>query len=197
MAGKPDKRVHKSKRAMQIALMDLLQEKRWDKITIQEIIDRAEVGRTTFYAHFQSKEDLFLSSHAAVVDMICDSFFSEDGSLQLEPSLALTTLFDMFEHSRDVYYYLSHGDETGEVFRGLKNQIAQGLAARIARHYDQAACDIPFAVLAEHVASSIIALMIWWMEHRTPYPPKDIVRMAHVMNLAALRAALGENIPTP
>ena len=190
MAHQVDKRIHKSKKAMQIALMDLLQEKRWDKITIQEIIDRAEVGRTTFYAHFQSKEDLFLSSHAGIVDMICDSFFAKDGSFPLDPSPELTALFDMFEHSRDVYYYLSHGDESGEVFRGLKNQIAQGLAARMARHYEQAACEIPFPVLAEHVASSVIALMVWWMDHRTPYPPQDMVRMAHAMNQAALRAAL-------
>lgn len=195
MAHQPDKRIHKSKKAMQIALMDLLQEKRWDKITIQEIIDRAEVGRTTFYAHFQSKEDLFLSSHAGIVDMVCDSFFSEDGSLPPEPSPQLAGLFDMFQNSRDVYYYLSHGDESGEVFRGLKNQIAVGLAARLARHYDQAACDIAFPVLAEHVASSIIAMMVWWMEHRTPYPPQDIVRMVHAMNQAALRDALIGPIP--
>ncbi|MCB0110928.1 MAG: TetR family transcriptional regulator, partial [Caldilineaceae bacterium] len=50
---KTDRRSARSQQLLYQALMDLMLEKRYDKITVQDIIDRANVGRSTFYAHFQ------------------------------------------------------------------------------------------------------------------------------------------------
>ena len=56
---KADRRSHRTKRSLSEALVDLIKEKRFDEITVQNVIDRAEVGRSTFYSHFRDKEDLF------------------------------------------------------------------------------------------------------------------------------------------
>lgn len=58
---KPDRRIEKTKQAVFHALADLLQEKMYASLTIQEIIDRANIGRTTFYAHFPAKDDLLVA----------------------------------------------------------------------------------------------------------------------------------------
>ncbi len=190
-----DRRVQRSKQLLQQALVSLISEKRFAKITVQEIIERANVGRTTFYAHFQSKEDLFLSSHSQIVDMISRSFFTEDGAWRSEPSPELIAFLKTIDHRRDVYFFLSWRDETGGVIRLLKERIAENLAARLHELFREEDSSIPFVVLAQHVAGSMVALIGWWMDRRTAYTLQDIATMAHQMNRVVLRSALEKKVP--
>jgi AcrR family transcriptional regulator len=56
-----DRRVRRTRDALGDALLALVQEKPFDDITVQEVLDRADIGRSTFYAHYRDKDDLFLS----------------------------------------------------------------------------------------------------------------------------------------
>src|SRR5436190_13555719 len=56
-----DRRVQRTRQLLHAALMSLIQEKGFESLSVQDIIDRANVGRATFYAHFDSKEDLLAS----------------------------------------------------------------------------------------------------------------------------------------
>src|SRR5262245_63624677 len=56
-----DRRVQRTQQLLRSALMGLIQEKGFEALSVQDIIDRANVGRATFYAHFDSKEDLLAS----------------------------------------------------------------------------------------------------------------------------------------
>src|SRR5258706_8084711 len=62
-----DRRVQRTREQLQQALIDLVSERRYDALTIQEIVERANVGRTTFYLHYTGKDDLFMSCHEAIV----------------------------------------------------------------------------------------------------------------------------------
>lgn len=55
---KPDPRPDRTRRLLSDALIELIQEKRWDRIRVQDILDRTGVGRSTFYAHYDNKFDL-------------------------------------------------------------------------------------------------------------------------------------------
>jgi AcrR family transcriptional regulator len=57
---KPDLRIRRTRSLLSNALVALMQEKSIDKITVQEVLDRATVGRSTFYLHYRDKDDLFL-----------------------------------------------------------------------------------------------------------------------------------------
>ena len=57
---KTDRRIQRTRELLRKALMELIDEKGYDAVTIQDITERANLGRTTFYLHYQSKEDLFL-----------------------------------------------------------------------------------------------------------------------------------------
>ena len=63
-APRPDRRVNKTRRALKEALTDLILEKGYESITVQDVIDRADVGRSTFYAHFIDKDDLLMAIFA-------------------------------------------------------------------------------------------------------------------------------------
>src|SRR5260221_9921298 len=56
---KADRRTQRTRRRLSGALIELVEEKRFDDITVQNVIERADVGRATFYTHFRDKEDLF------------------------------------------------------------------------------------------------------------------------------------------
>jgi hypothetical protein len=56
-----DRRVQRTQQFLEAALLSLIKEKEFDAISVQEIIDRANVGRATFYAHYDNKEDLLES----------------------------------------------------------------------------------------------------------------------------------------
>jgi AcrR family transcriptional regulator len=185
-------RVQHSKRRLQNALTSLIAEKRFDKITVQDILDRANVGRTTFYAHFQSKEDLFLSGHDPMISAIVCSFFSEDGTLQTEPAPELISALEVSQQSRDVNFNLTWGSDTGEIQRLLKERLATQLVAHLDKLFRAEESSIPFVVLGQHVAASMVALLNWWMAERTPYSAEEMATMLHEMNQAAIRTALGK-----
>lgn len=64
---KPDRRVQRTRELLQQALIALIRERGYDAVTIQDIAERANVGRTTFYLHYTSKDDLFLQCHDAIL----------------------------------------------------------------------------------------------------------------------------------
>ena len=57
----PDRRVQRTRRLLHKALMSQVLEKKYESITVQEILDVADVGRSTFYTHFQDKDELLVS----------------------------------------------------------------------------------------------------------------------------------------
>ena len=56
-----DRRIRRTQKSLHEALISLVLEKNYDSITVQEILDRADVGRSTFYAHFDGKDELLIS----------------------------------------------------------------------------------------------------------------------------------------
>lgn len=188
-----DRRTQRSKAMLQQALMALVSEKRFDKISVQEIVDRAGLGRTTFYAHFQSKEDLFLSSHEDIITAISCSFFTEQGMLRDEPSPELTQFLEMGHQGRAVHFFLTWGSG-GEIIRLLKERIASKLAEQLKDLFQETEATIPFEVVAQHIAGSMVSVMSWWLDKRTSYSAHEIAVMVHQMNQATLRQALGRGI---
>src|SRR5215471_19459582 len=62
----PDRRVQRTRRLLHKALMSCILEKKYESITVQEILDRADVGRSTFYTHFRDKDELLVSGFGEV-----------------------------------------------------------------------------------------------------------------------------------
>jgi AcrR family transcriptional regulator len=187
-----DRRVQKSRDLLQRALGRLISEKPFSKITVQEIIDRANVGRTTFYAHFQSKEDLFVSGHDGMIEMIVNSFITPEGALRPEPSPQILRFLSGIDLNRDTYYFLTRGSGMSDVRQLLKERIAAQLAARLHECYREDESAIPFEVLGQNVGASMMTLINWWMVKRTPYSAQEMTTMLHQMNYAVLRSALAQ-----
>jgi AcrR family transcriptional regulator len=94
-----DRRIGKTRRMLQDALFSLMQDKQYNKITIQEIIDRADVGRSTFYSHYETKDDLLLGCIEHLLESLNQYI---DNYLDMEEERPrLLPLVELFDHIKE------------------------------------------------------------------------------------------------
>ena len=129
-----DRRQQKTRKAIFDALGKLLETKRFENITVQEIIDTANIGRSTFYAHFETKDDLLRAMCTDIFQHIFTSELPQEadhdfsaGSPNLELKLG-HILYHLRESKRNLKVIL--GGESGESFLFYLKQYLRELFSR-------------------------------------------------------------------
>ncbi len=191
---KPDRRAQRTRELLQRALIELIGERRYDAITIQDIVDRANVGRTTFYLHYGTKDDLFMSCHEAVVGRFR---FGPRHPLSREELLSpkappgTTLAYRHLDAARPLLYPIFQGKDGLPILRRLRDWSAQDIEANLRAAFAEADSSIPLDVLASYLAGARIALMHWWLEKHHPHTPEDLAQTLHRLQRAAIRDAFG------
>lgn len=170
-----DRRQLKTREAIFSAFSRLLERKSYSHITVQDIIDEANIGRSTFYAHFETKDELLhvmcmaIFEHIFSDDLMREEThdFSGEGNLQAR----LThLLYHLKEKQRDIARLLS-GDSSSLFMRYFKSDLA-GLFAKQAAW---AAIPAPEDYLLNHYVSSFAETVKWWVEKGMSYSPEEVV----------------------
>jgi AcrR family transcriptional regulator len=177
-----DRRVARTRQMLQHALMSLMMKKDYEAITIAEICDAANVGRSTFYAHYTSKEDLQRSGienhlRGLLVDRQRDALATSghDGGRTLGFSLT------MFEHARghiDLYRALV-GGRGGAVALGTIRQILSDLVRNeLEPTAGKKSTDaVPRELVVQYVVGAYMAVLTWWLDGGAKLPPQLIDAM--------------------
>lgn len=177
-----DRRVRKTQHALHHALMELVLEKGYGRVTVQEVIDRADVGRSTFYAHFRDKEDLFLSG---IENEIREAFRSEREAGS--PSLWL------FEHAGghiDLYRALVRRRGGWQlVSRRIQATLSEIFEGRLRGSSTAAA--VPIDATAQFLASALLGLLTWWLSEDTPVEPAAMDATFRALASRGTEGALG------
>jgi len=167
-----DRRIQRTHKLLQDALLELILEKGYDAITVQDIIDRANMGRSTFYAHFEDKENLLLSEFEGMREQFDQHLLNQ--AVPAESPWGLTLL--MFQHAQSQHrlYKALIGKQGGNT---MITHINNYLSALIQEHLKVQSSKkkkegIPMEVLAYYLVSSFMSLMTWWLDHEMPYPPE-------------------------
>jgi AcrR family transcriptional regulator len=191
---KPDRRVQRTRELLQRALIELINERGYDAITIQDIVDRANVGRTTFYAHYNSKEDLFIGCHEAIVSEFRSGPFhphplSREELLSPEAPPGMISAYRHLDDARARLSPIFQGKDGPLILRRIRDWSAQEIEANLRAAFAEADSAIPFDVLAIYLAGAQIALVQWWLEKRRPYTPESLAQTFHRLQCAAVRDA--------
>jgi AcrR family transcriptional regulator len=189
---KTDRRVRRTRELLQKTLIELISERGYDAITIQDIVDRANVGRTTYYLHYRSKNELFMSCHEAVVSEF-HSLHSRAREELLSPE-APPGMISAYRHlldARALLYPIFHGKDGPLILRRIRDRSAQEIEASLRAAFAEADSIIPFNVLANYLAGAQIALVQWWLEKRQPHTPENLAQTFHRLQRAAIRDAFG------
>lgn len=162
-----DRRQLKTRKAIFKAFRNLLEKKRYDRITVQEIIDEADVGRSTFYSHFETK-DLLLN--AMCEDMFYHIFekdpcpyVGKDHNLEGELS---HTLWHIRENKTDLSGILL--SDSGELFM---QYFKEHLYAMFEHHIGSFNTNVPKDFLLNHLVGSFAETVKWWLKEDTKTDP--------------------------
>lgn len=175
-----DRRVHRTRRQLHKALMSLIVEKKYESITVQEILDRADVGRSTFYMHFQDKDELLVSGFGYL-----QSFLeSAHGASATVPGKSYERIIGfslaMFEHAQE-YRRVNRallGSTAEAVVRRRIHSVLAGIVSRELKLELQSRkrgnSPISPELLAHFLVSTYISVLTWWLNSKNPVSPEDI-----------------------
>jgi AcrR family transcriptional regulator len=158
-----DRRIERTRQSLQNALNALILEKGYEKVTVQDVIDRANVGRSTFYAHFESLDQLLLSGFEPLRAQF-EAFLSGTEFDQESPWALSLVMFQQVQKQQGGYITLTHVQKF--LYGYLLGHIKSALPKK--------SKNIPPELLAHYVASSFIALMTWWIDNHYPFPAEKI-----------------------
>jgi len=157
-----DRRVVRTRALLQDALVALMVEKGYEAITVQEIIDRANVGRATFYAHFADKRSLLVSR----LEDLRTSLLQQQRAALAAGTRGFSFSRAMLEHAADgrpLWKAIAGADSGAFVLRRLHEMLAD-----LVRN-DLAAMGMPRPstqreMLTQHVTGAFMAVMTWWLD---------------------------------
>lgn len=191
---KIDRRAQRTRDLLQKALIGLIAERGYDAITIQDIVDQANVGRTTFYQHYDSKDDLFMSCHETIVGELHIGPLhplSKEELLSPEMPSEMALSYQHLEEGRAQLYPIFHGKDSHLILRQIRDRSAREIEANLRSVFSDADNAIPIDLLANYLAGAQIALMQWWLEKRRPHTPEDLAQTFHRLQRAAIRDTFG------
>jgi AcrR family transcriptional regulator len=189
-----DRRTLRTRQLLLTALRELMHTHRYESISVSEIAERANVGRSTFYAHYVDKDDLFATG---VREMVSQLEQDEPGLRNtLSPSLGL---FHHVAEAQGLYPSFAHGRYLDLFLTNLQAELAALLLRRLAPRVSSPATVVPPPVLADMLAGMLLSAVRSWSES-DPRPPAEEVNRSFVLCAeAAIRAGLkpSDSVPGP
>ena len=187
----PDRRVRRTRRSLHEALIALILERGYDHVTVQDILDRADIGRSTFYAHFRDKEALLLSSFDDLrADLRRDIDAAAAGQAPLDPVRPSSALFGHAYAHRQVYRALCGRQGGTTVHRHLHDVIGSLLREHLTPQLGTAGSDLPAELVSEFCTSALLGLLTWWVDKDFRHSPAQMARAYGRLTAPSLRAAL-------
>ena len=176
--GKTDRRIVRTRNKLGDALMALLEERNFDDITVQEVLDRAGVGRSTFYIHFRDKQDLFLSDVEDFFEL-CSGLLQRHNASP-ERLLPVQEVFAHIREMRDFYAAVVRSGKVNEI-----QVLGRGFFARSIDERLQSAGvkidPLERAAKAHALAGSFFSLLDWWIDKGMKADPKEMDDLFHRM----------------
>jgi AcrR family transcriptional regulator len=173
---KTDRRVLRTRDALGDALVALMQERDFDKITVQDVLDRAGVGRSTFYAHYRDKDDLFLSDVEDFLELV-SSALKRQGT----DSKRLLPVREFFAHVREAREFHAALVKSGKM--NEVQALGRGVFARsIEERLEAAGVNIQPERRSAHahaLAGSFFSLLDWWIDQGMKADPNDMDDLFH------------------
>lgn len=173
-----DARVRKSRDALGDALVALMREKAFDEITVQDVLDRAGVSRSTFYQHFRDKDDLFDSDAGEFFEQLANAL-----RLQGDRSDRVFPLREFFEHVREMESFIARLATSGKLHDNMalaRERFATGIELRLAGLVRARA--LPPAsrpAVAMAWAGMVVSLLFWWVDQGMTPDPAEVDELFH------------------
>ncbi len=193
---KMDRRVRTTRDALGDALVALMHEKPFETITVQHVLDRAKVSRSTFYTHYSDKNDLFLSDAEDFFEMMSTALIRHS-----DTSTRVAPVQEFFAHVADMRQFIcsmTASEKIRDIF-----ELGQG---HFARAIDQRLAALPAtrnlsatrrSALAHASAGSLFSLLNWWLHHGGSTTPTQMDALFHQTLWSGVNPTIKPAPPSP
>lgn len=188
-----DRRVVKTKQIIYEAFLGLMVEKQYDKITVQEIIDRANVGRSTFYSHFFSKDELLESIIENMMGMLNQNLSYVIASDNMNRLIPVAELFKHIKENSRLMRSLIKSNSSDlfvdKVQICLNEKIEALIGSQLTKGMEPI---VPMPIFINYVSSTLIFLLKWWLDNKMQYTPAQMEQYFYELVNPSIEAILQE-----
>ncbi len=186
---KADRRSERTNRLVSSAFAELLREKPYDEILVQDILDRAGIGRTTFYAHYFDKADVLDSMTEQILSMFTQQLAHATPRQRIVPSL------ELFEHiyqsPHQHFRALMQGHAGERLWEAMQTALCRAIEpALVTLCTEERTPPVPLPVISDYLASALLTLLKWWVAADMPYPPAQMESIFQQLALPGVWAML-------
>jgi AcrR family transcriptional regulator len=195
---KIDRRVLRTRLALREALLSLMGEKDYDRITVEEITERANLGRATFYLHYKDREDLLLEEFADLIDELIQQLSHLSILEWQQQSLPQRPVLLVFQHvaeNEKMYRLILAGEGRFQATERLRTIIVDAanellhskpeLEEMLARN------KLPVHFLANYLSGALVASICWWLEEYRSYEAEEMAGLFQRMLMPGIKQVLG------
>ncbi|BAU65490.1 Biofilm operon icaADBC HTH-type negative transcriptional regulator IcaR [Stanieria sp. NIES-3757] len=186
---KEDRRIQRTRQLLSTALLKLIEERGYDSLTVNDITEQANVGRATFYLHYQDKEQLLVESLEEMFSQLEDLIAPLSETLGEEHySTATRLLFQHFGDHHRLYRVLLTEKGAAMVFPRLLeivSEIAEQIAGQdvISKSVEQPQTLISTNLVGHYVAGAFLGSVVWWLNNNKPYSAEQMAAVyVHLMD---------------
>lgn len=192
-----DPRVIRTRALLHNALIELVTERGYEPITIQDITDRATLNRATFYLHYRDKDDLLLNVFDELVDKIVPA-----PSMEFDPEHPETStpnierIFDhIAEHAS--FYHAMLGEAGAPFIAARVREYIEGLGMNWLQFLqpDEENAPVPLDIAVNYIGSAYLGVIFWWLDNGMPYSSRYMADRLICLTVQGLQRSLG--LPPP
>ncbi len=174
---RPDRRVKRSREALGRALVELMLARRFRDITVRHVLERARVGRATFYSHFRNKHDLLLSETERFCLLLEQHFTATERGRRLAP------VAELFAHVAEFHLFqraVERSELRDQVFELVQGHMARLIERRLAMRVPPPE-GLPPALAGRALAASLLEMLRWWLDRDTRPSAREMDERFHAL----------------
>ena len=189
-----DRRSRRTRKALRDAFVALVLERGYDRLTVEDITERADVARPTFYAHFPHKEDLLTSVFTELVEDVASRLAFDSGPWTVVRTTLVEELYRHADEFRDLYRVCLSGAGEGRARDAYFAVVAQAAERNYVHRMTTLGTTprVPVEVMARAAAGVHVTLLESWLDGTLEFELEDLVRMQ--LNLLVAGIAWGQGM---
>lgn len=188
-----DRRIQKTEKALLESLESLILEKGYDEINIQDITDRANLGRATFYLRHKEKDDLLDDLlHKMGEDFL--SSFSEiiPHDWNLGDLSFLQRIFAYFQEHYAIFHALMDSKGGFTTLFNLQTELKGIIETSLSNEMQTKNLEstLPPEFITNYYAGALVGLIFWWLYADMPFTPTEMTQMYRNITLNGRKGLL-------
>lgn len=187
MIDKNDRRSQRTRQALGDAFVQLLMERGYHAISIKDVIERANVGRSTFYSHYSDKDALFVGQLDRLMELL--SQHVPQTHAEKNPFFPSLGLFQHIQQQQKLYRILTWGSGVDVMTKHLQKTMSEKIEERLLANGQT--YDVATPIIANFLAGSFVSLVKWWLDNKLIYSSEQMDEMYRKLALAWLKQPKG------